>query len=160
MYTTLYLVLLKVECLSDRTSYKRGIRTINGRKQILLQDEINASNGIMWRMHTNASISINSGNTSAALTLAGQTMTMTLLSPPSGAQISTMPATRFPSDPPTPAAYPDQPNDNVTVVTISLPAGTYNLQVLFNPQWSGMSDSDFKTPSFVEIDSWSTTSHP
>jgi hypothetical protein len=125
-----------------------------------LQDEINASNGIMWRMHTNASVSINSGNTSATLTIGSQTMTMTLLSPPSGAQISTMAATRFPSDPPTPSDSPDQSNDGVTVVTISLPSGTYNLQVLFNPQWSGMSDSDFKTPSFVEIDSWSNTSHP
>jgi hypothetical protein len=143
-----------------RNSYKRGIRTINGRKQILLQDEINAQNGIMWRMHTNASVSINTGGTSATLTLGGKTMTMTLLSPPNGAQLSTMPATRFPTDPPTPAGFPDQPNDGVTVVTISLAAGSYNLQVLFNPQWDGMSASDYKTPSFVAIDSWSTTSHP
>lgn len=142
------------------TSYKRGIRTINGRTQVLLQDEITASSAIMWRMHTNASVSIGSGGTSATLSLDGQTMVMTLLSPPSGAQISTMSATRFPTDPPTPAGFSDQPNPGVTVVTISLPAGTYNLQVLFNPQWSGMSSSSFKTPSFVTIDSWSTTSHP
>lgn len=151
-------MLLIADCWFRRTSYKRGIRTINGRKQVLLQDEINATNGIMWRMHTNASVSINSGGTSATLTLEGETMTITLLSPPSGAQISTMNATRFPTDPVPPV--PDQPNDGVTVVTISLPAGQYNLQVLFNPQWSGMSSSDYKTPSFVEIDSWSTTSHP
>jgi len=111
-------------------------------------------------MHTNATVSVSSDGTSATLTLNGQTMTMTLLSPPSGAQISTMQAVRFPTDPSTPAGYPDQPNPGVTVVTISLAAGTYNLQVLFNPQWSGMSSSDFKTPSFVQLDSWSTTSHP
>jgi len=144
----------------DATSYKRGIRTINGRKQVLLQDEITASNSIMWRMHTNATVNINSGGTSATLTLDGQTMTMTLLSPPSGAQITTMEPVRFSTDPPTPSGYPDQPNPGVTVVAITLPAGQYNLQILFNPQWSGMSASDFKTPSFVAIDSWSTTSHP
>jgi len=142
------------------TSYKRGIRTINGRKQVLLQDEINASGSVMWRAHTNATVSINSGGTSATLTLDGQTLTMTLLSPPNGAQIITMQPVAFPTDPPTPAGSPDQPNPGVTVVAISLPAGQYNLQVLFNPQWSGMSSNDFKTPSFVGIDSWSTTSHP
>lgn len=109
-------------------------------------------------MHTNASVSINSGGTSATLTIGSETMTMTLLSPPTGAQISTMNATSLPTAPPPPV--PDQPNPGVTVVTISLPAGSYNLQVLFNPSWSGMSASDFKTPSFVEINSWSTTSHP
>lgn len=114
----------------------------------------------MWRMHTNATVSIDSGGTSATLTLDGQTMKMQLLNPPSGAQISTMPATRLSTDPPTPDGYPDQDNPGVTVVTITLNAGQYDLQMLFNPQWSGMSASDFKTPSFVAIDSWSTTSHP
>lgn len=111
-------------------------------------------------MHTNATVSINSGNTTATLTLDGQTMTMQLLSPPSGATISTMAAVRFPTDPPTPTGYPDQSNEGVTVVTVSLPAGTYQLQMLFNPQWSGMSSTDFKTPSYVPLASWSTTSHP
>lgn len=111
-------------------------------------------------MHTNATVAIGSDGTSATLTLDGQTLTMQLLSPPTGAQITTTPAVRLASDPPTPADSPNQPNPGVTVVVISLPAGQYNLQVLFNPQWSGMSASDFKTPSFVAIDSWSTTSHP
>jgi len=145
---------------SGVTSYQRGIRTINGRKQILLQDEINASGTIMWRMHTNATVSVDSGGTSATLTLDGQIMKMQILDAPSGANITTMPATRLPGDPATPTGYPDQDNPGVTVVVINLPAGSYQLQVLFNPQWSGMSDSDYKTPSFVAIDSWSTTSHP
>jgi len=144
----------------DVTSYKRGIRTINGRKQVLLQDEITATAAIMWRMHTNATVTIDTGATSATLTLDGQTMTMQILSAPTGAQITTMEAVRLSTDPATPAGSPDQPNPGVTVVTIQLPAGQYNLQVLFNPQWSGMSASDFKTPSFVAIDSWTPTSHP
>jgi len=142
------------------TTYKRGIRMINGRKQILLQDEITASASVMWRMHTNATVTINSDGASATLQLGGQTMTMTILSPPTGLNLTTMEAVRLPSDPPTPASSPDQPNPGVTVVVINLPAGSSQLQVLFNPQWSGMSASDYKTPQFVTIDSWSTTSHP
>lgn len=152
--------LLTTNLSPSRTSYKRGIRTINGRKQVLLQDEINASKSIMWRMHTNATVSVDASGTSATLALDGQKMKMYILSAPSGARITTMAAVRLVSDPPTPSQSPDQQNPRVTVVTIQLGAGQYNLQVLFNPQWSGMFAGDFKTPPFVAIDSWTTTSHP
>lgn len=128
---------------------------INNRKQVLLQDEINAQDAVQWRMHTNASVSIN-GDT-ITLTLDGQTLIMQVLNPPSGLNISTSAAQRFASDPPPP--QPDQPNPGVTVVTMDLPAGTYTLQVLFNPQWSGMSSSDFKTPPSVALADWTLTSH-
>jgi hypothetical protein len=139
------------------TSLKRGVRTINGRKQVLIQDDINASGSIQWRMHTNATVAVDSSGTSATLTLDGQTMKLSILSPSSGATITTTAAVRYASDPTPPA--PDQENPGVTVVVISLAAGTYSLQVLLNPQWDGMSASDFKTPSSVPIDNWSLTSH-
>jgi hypothetical protein len=141
------------------TSYKRGICMINGRKQVLLQDEINATGTVMWRMHTNTTVSVDSSGTTATLALDGQKLTMTLLSPPGGAKFSTMDPVRFPTDPATPTGFADQANPG-TVVVVSLPAGQYNLQVLFNPKWSGMGAGDYKTPAFVGIDSWSTTSHP
>lgn len=112
----------------------------------------------MYKRTEGTTVSVDSGGTSATLSLDGQTMKMQILNAPSGAQITTMSATRLQGDPATPDGYPDQDNPGVTVVVISLPAGTYNLQVLFNPQWQGF--SDFKTPSVVPIDSWSTTSHP
>lgn len=140
------------------TSFKRGIRTINARKQVLLQDEITASANVQWRMHTNATVTVDSSGTSATLQIGDQKMIMTILNPPSGAKINTGPAQRFSTDPTPPA--PDQDNPGVTVVSIDgMPGGTYNIQVLFNPQWPGMSSSDFKTPSSVPLDSWSTTSH-
>lgn len=108
-------------------------------------------------MHTNATVSVDTGGTSATLTLDGQTMKVSILNAPSGAAFTTSAAVRFPTDPTPPA--PDQPNPGVTVLIISLPAGTYSLQVLFNPQWSGMSASDFVTPPSVALDSWSLTSH-
>ncbi|KAG8896935.1 hypothetical protein FRB99_008570 [Tulasnella sp. 403] len=140
------------------TSIKRGIRFINGRKQVLLQDDItNAALPIQWRMHTNATVALNGA--SATLTLGGQTMQVSILNPPTGATFQTMAAVRYPNDPPLPPNTEDQLNPGVTVLVINLQPGTYNLQVLFNPQWPGMAASDFKTPGLVAIDSWTLTSH-
>lgn len=136
-------------------SVKRGIRMINGRRQVLLQDEINSQSEVMWRMHTNATIVPN--GQSATLTIDGKTMQVSLLNAPSGASFSKSAAVRLSSDPTPPE--PDQSNDGVNVLIIDLPAGTYTLQVLFNPQWSGMSSSAFVTPPSVPLDNWSLTSH-
>ncbi|KAF8078779.1 chondroitin AC/alginate lyase [Lyophyllum atratum] len=137
---------------------KRGVRLLNARKQVLIQDEINSQNIIQWRMHTNATVTVDSSTgTSATLALDGQTMKVSMLTPPDGAKFTTSAAQRLPSNVTPPV--PDQENPGVTVLIISLPAGTYNLQVLFNPQWSGMSDSDFVTPKEVPLASWSLTSH-
>ena len=130
---------------------------INGRKQVLLQDDINAQGTIMWRMHTNATVNVS--GTSATLKIGDQTVQMSILNPPSGVTVTTGPAQRFDDDPPLPAGQVDQPNPGVTVVMINLPAGTYSLQVLFNPQWPGMSSSDFVSPPSVPIDQWTLTSH-
>ena len=133
---------------------KRGIRLLNGRKQVLLQDEIDATASVQWRMHTNATVTTD--GSSATLELDGQTMRVSILSP-SGASFSKGPAVRYDSDPTPPA--PDPENPTVTVLIIDLPEGQHNIQVLFNPQWSGMSASDFVTPSSVSLDNWSLTSH-
>jgi hypothetical protein len=135
------------------------LRLLNGRQQVLLQDDINAQGTIMWRMHTNATVVVGSGGTSATLTLDGQTLTMEILNAPSGAQFATGQAVRLAGDPALPSGQVDQPNPGVTVVSISLPAGQYSLQVLFNPQWPGLQTSDYVTPSSVPLGSWSLTSH-
>ncbi|KZT30714.1 hypothetical protein NEOLEDRAFT_1174102 [Neolentinus lepideus HHB14362 ss-1] len=137
------------------TSFKRGVRLLNDRKQVLIQDEINASASVMWRMHTNATVA--TSGTTATLTLGDQTMQISLLNAPAGASFTTMDAERLATDPAPPE--PDQPNPGVTVLTIQLDAGQYTLEVLFNPQWSGMAASDFVTPPSVPLDSWSLTSH-
>ncbi|KAJ7434212.1 hypothetical protein B0H11DRAFT_1938807 [Mycena galericulata] len=135
------------------TSVKRGIRLLNGRKQVLLQDEITATASVQWRMHTNATVS--ASGTTATLTLDGQTMNVSLLNAPSGATFSTSLAERLPTDVTPPV--PDQPNPGVTVLLITLPAGTYSLQVLFSPQWNDGSSP--VTPPSVPLDSWTLTSH-
>jgi hypothetical protein len=129
---------------------------IEGRKQVLIQDEITASAAIQWRMHTNATVT--TSGTTATLKLAGQTMTLQILNAPSGATFSTTAAVRYASDPPTPAGSPDQPNPGVTVVVINLPAGTQTLQVLFTPWWNG-SQPSLPTPPNVALASWTLQSH-
>lgn len=114
----------------------------------------------MWRMHTNASIALGNNNLTATLTIGSATTVVELLNPPSGAQFSIMDAERLLTDPPTPTGWPDQPNPGVLVLVIGLPAGNYTLEVLFNPQWPGMSSSSYVQPNSVPLSQWSLTSHP
>jgi hypothetical protein len=131
---------------------------INGRKQVLLQDEITASANVQWRLHTNATVNVDSSGTSATFTIGNETMTMQILNPASGMKINTGPDQRLASDVTPPE--PDQPN-NTTLVTIDgMPGGTYQIEVLFTPQWPGVSTSEYVTPSSVALDNWSLTSHP
>lgn len=127
---------------------------LNARRQVLIQDEIDAQNPVQWRMHTNATIDA-TGGTSAKLTIGDKTMLVTMLNAPTGATFTSSDAVRISPD----TAHPDQENPGVKVLIISLPAGTYNLQVLFNPQWSDMPSGDFVTPKSVLLDSWSLASH-
>lgn len=113
----------------------------------------------MWRMHTNATVTVDSSGTSATLTLDGQTLKMEILNAPSGANFTTGAAVRLAGDPALPTGQTDQPNPGVTVMMINLPAGQYSLQVLFTPQWPGVQQSDYVTPSSVALTSWSLTSH-
>ena len=130
---------------------------LNGRKQVLIQDEISTTAYIQWRMHTNATVTVD--GTTATLTIGDKKLTMSILNAPDGVSMTTMAATRLNGDPALPTGQVDQPNPGVTVVAISRPAGSYSLQVLFNPQWDGMSSSDYVTPPSVAIDSWTLRSH-
>lgn len=136
-------------------SVKRGVRLLNARRQILLQDEVDASEPIQWRMHTNATVE--TSGTSATMKIGDQTMLVSLLNAPAGATFGTSAAARLPGSPD--PSVPDQQNPGVTVLTIDLPAGTHTLQVLFNPQWPGMASGDYVTPPSVPLGDWSLTSH-
>jgi hypothetical protein len=131
------------------------MRLLNKRRQVLLQDEINSQQNVQWRMHTNATVETE--GTSATLKIDDKVMKISMLNAPSGAQFSKSDAVRLQSDVTPPD--PDPANPGVTVLIISLPAGQYNLQVLFNPQWEGISDGDFVTPKSIPLDNWSLDSH-
>jgi hypothetical protein len=141
------------------TTFSRGIRMLNKRRQVLLQDEITTTARLQWRMHTNATI--NTDGTVANLVIGSKKLQVEILNPPSGAAFGTAEPVRYADDPALPLANStDQANPGVTVLTIDLPAGQYTLQVLFTPQWDGVSSSDYVKPSAVPLASWTVDSHP
>jgi hypothetical protein len=140
------------------TAIKRGMRLLDSRTQVLVQDEITgAAETSQWRMHTNASISMSNNNQTATLTLNGTSMFVTLQSPTSAA-FTTLSPDRLSADPPLPSGQTDLPNPGVTVLAIDVPAGTQTVAVLFSPLWN--SSCTVLAPSLVALDSWSLTSHP
>ncbi|SCV70692.1 BQ2448_3454 [Microbotryum intermedium] len=147
------------------TTSARAIRFLNKRQQILLRDEITTTGSILWRMHTNASVTISSSGTTATLALGGQTMIATLRQPSNG-KFTTVDAVRLTGQdaPKLASGNVDVPEPGVTVLTVALDAGTYNIEVLFKqvldiPQWPNLQASDYVDPPNVPIDSWSLTSH-
>ncbi|GAA6008345.1 uncharacterized protein JCM10292_005541 [Rhodotorula paludigena] len=147
------------------SSAKRAIRFLNGRRQVLLRDEITSTAAVQWRMHTNATVTLSDSDRTATLELNGKTLIATLRSP-SGGTFGTADAVRDPSDPTTTqyngntvTMSEDQPNPGVTVLTIDVAEGTNVIEVLFNPQWAGWSANSFVSPPDVAIDDWSVTSH-
>ncbi|CAD6578568.1 MAG: hypothetical protein CYPHOPRED_000622 [Cyphobasidiales sp. Tagirdzhanova-0007] len=138
---------------------RRGLRLLNSRQQVLIQDEINTSATSQWRMHTNATISYSNGNRVANLALGGQTMTATIMDSALDITFETLQPVRNSADPALPSGQVDLPNPGVSVLAINIPAGNTTLQVLFNPQWPGLASSAYVTPPNVALSSWSLTSH-
>jgi len=142
------------------TAVKRGIRMINGRTQVLLQDEIAGSTlASQWRAHTNATIAVSGDGMTANMQLNGKQMTVTILSP-QGTKFETMDPVRLATDPPLPRGSPDLPNPGVKVLAINLPASstTTTVTVLFTPQWANGVKTNLQQ-KVLPLDQWSLTSH-
>lgn len=141
------------------TSVLRGVRLLNGRTQVLIQDEINGATGpSQWRMHTNATTTYPTDGKTAHLELNGKTMIATIHSP-ANAKFTTAEPVRLASDPPLPSGSPDLPNPGVSVLTIDIPTGSSTVIVLFSPQWSTKGYQANSNPNTVPLSSWSLTSH-
>ncbi|KAI8455197.1 chondroitin AC/alginate lyase [Phakopsora pachyrhizi] len=142
------------------TNVQRGVRLLNGRTQVLVQDEIvNGASNSQWRVHTNATISP-SGN-SAGMQLNGKKMTATILSP-SGATFKVLEPVRSTTSPPLPNGSPDLPNPGVSVLAIDLGTGSQTVSVLFSPDWKDTLGGSYKsldTVKEVPLGQWSLKSH-
>lgn len=70
---TAYFITDMSSCYNQSAStVVRGIRFLNGRRQVLLRDEIGAGSGITdinWRVHTNATVSLSADKKTATLTI-------------------------------------------------------------------------------------------
>ncbi|KDN37034.1 hypothetical protein K437DRAFT_259936, partial [Tilletiaria anomala UBC 951] len=158
---------------------QRGIRLLNGRRQVLLQDEIAAGvaqNGIQWRIQTNATVSISGSiatltiksidDPNAAIGLnvpiSAKTLKVQILSPPN-AQFTHNgpPAERLYGTDPDPANGGDPINTGVTTLIIDIPnpSGATTIQTLWQPQWDDLTSADSSTPQSVPLVSWTPTSH-
>lgn len=145
-----------------------------------MQDDVtNATTDIQWRMHTNASIAIDTSGTSATLTLGGETLIASILAGgPSGAVFTDLDPVRYATDPALPAPLyenstadwvdygamnlnADRTNDGVSVLAVTVSGGgTFSLQVLFNPQYTNSTElSSLITPPSVPVSEWTLTSH-
>ncbi|GAA6057364.1 hypothetical protein JCM3770_005727 [Rhodotorula araucariae] len=163
--STVYFTADLGEMYNSTTSAHRAIRFVNGRRQVLLRDEVDTTAPVQWRMHTNATVTLSDSDRTATLKLGSETLVATLRAP-AGATFGTQAAERAASDPTTTnyqgaevTMSADQPNPGVTVLTVDVAAGANTIEVLFNPQWDGWSDSDFVNPPDVAIADWSLTSH-
>lgn len=165
----------------------RGIRMLNGRRQVLVQDEIAANSQITdinWRVHTNATVTLSSDKKTATLKISKvtdpnawgntaqplvaslpetKTMIVKLLSPSTASFATTSPdQTRlYGTDPnTTPGEEGDQPNPGTTLLYIDIAGGSQQtIQVLWQPQWSSLTAADSATPASVALADWSLTSH-
>ncbi|KAH8821971.1 hypothetical protein F5884DRAFT_746259 [Xylogone sp. PMI_703] len=138
------------------TVIKRGIRLLNRRKQVLIQDEItNATAKSQWRMHTNASITCSGDGRTAFLTLHGKFLNISIQSPTSS--FRTLQPIRLASDPPLPEGEKDLSNPGVRVLAIDIPAGTHTVAVMFSPVWNATWLP--LTPAPVPLEKWNLTSH-
>ncbi|CEQ40577.1 SPOSA6832_02215, partial [Sporobolomyces salmonicolor] len=136
-------------------SSNRAIRFLNGRRQVLLRDEITGS------APTNATVTLSNNNQTATLALGDQTLIAELRQPSTAAFATETPSERISTEPALLSGTVDQPNPGVTVLSIDIPAPTGGavIEVLFNPQWPGWSSNSFVNPPDVAISSWSLTSH-
>ena len=158
-----------LSAMNGGSSWKRGVRMLNLRRQVLIQDElVDAGATSQWRMHTNATITYSNGGKVATLHLNGQSMRLRIQSP-SSASFTTLQPVRLSTDTDEPlsavGAY-DLPNPGVSVLAIDVDSGTQTVAVLFTPvykngQGQGGAGGPFveSVPGVVPLGQWSLTSH-
>ncbi|KAG9791616.1 hypothetical protein KCU88_g963, partial [Aureobasidium melanogenum] len=143
----------------EATSIKRGIRLLDDRKRVLIQDEIvNADASSQWRVHTNATVTLTDDSKQARLTLNDKTVLAEIVSSDdSDLAFKTLQAVRFDTDPPLPVNGTDLPNTGVTVLAIDVAPGTTTVSVIFTPQWENYTAAN--TTTVVPLSGWNLTSH-
>ncbi|WP_309121564.1 discoidin domain-containing protein [Paenibacillus sp.] len=118
------------------TSWQRGISLFDHRRQVLVQDELQADEpaDVWWFMHTPAAIEAGADGRSAILTIGGERMLARIVSPAAGAAFTIMDAEPLWTSP-----DPQQsPNNSVRKLAIHLEGVTdLRLAVQFTPLRDG-----------------------
>ncbi|GKT61408.1 hypothetical protein ColTof3_08747 [Colletotrichum tofieldiae] len=138
------------------TTFHRGLRMLNERKQVLVQDEIGtAPLGCLWRMHTNASISYAKDQRTAHLELNNKTLDVVLQSPINATFQTLEPVSLGGSR--VMGSLKDMPNSGVSVLAIEILSANSTVAVIFSPRWT--EDWEAQMPEIVPLKEWTLTSH-
>ena len=130
-----YSILDFTEAYKDfASSVQRGMKVVDGRKSILIQDEfvLAKSAAISWGMTTDANIQL-INNKEAELTLSGKKMTARILSPANA--VFSIESAQQPA--------PQKTNAGVSRLLAKIPAatGSVTVTILLLPQWPGGASS-------------------
>lgn len=115
---------------------RRGLKLTSGRRQVLVQDEIEARDPteVWWFMHTRADVEVSDDGRSATLRRGGETLRARLLSPSAG-RFTVRPAAPLP---PSPDPEGQAKNEGVRKLSIHVTGvAEARIAVLLTPQWSG-----------------------
>lgn len=134
------------EAYKDFTTLsKRGVRVVDGRKSVIIQDEFSLSKtcDVMCGITTDATVVLQSSQ-KAKLTLNGKTLTARLLYPPAAA-FSVSSAEQ---------AAPQKTNTGVSRLEVKLQSqsGQVKVVMMLSPDWSGIEST--YTPIVTQLSSW------
>lgn len=142
---------------SEVSSWKRGVKLIESRTDVVVQDEIAADEPtqLVWGMHTAASITVADDGRSAVLTQDGQQLRARLLSPDGARFTQNVAAPSWLS----PAPAGQTANTDLRKLTVQMTnAQLATVAVQFSPMRPGQPES---APSAVTpLDSWAVDTSP
>jgi len=136
------------------TSWQRGLALVDDRGQVLVQDELAASEPVdaWWFMHTSASVTVADDGRSALLQLGEASLLVRLLAAPEEATFTVRDAVPLPSSP-TPSGQAT--NTGIRKLTIELTdIATFRLAVLFTPLGDPTTPAP-GAPAVVPLSDWS-----
>ncbi|MCG7418034.1 DNRLRE domain-containing protein [Microbacterium sp. ACRRU] len=139
------------------TSWSRGVRLFDSRRQVLVQDEVTSPTPreMLWSMHTRATMDIADDGRSAILSENGKRVLARIVSPSDGV-FSDLPAAPLPTSP----APTQSVNRDVRKLGISLtPRTGATIAVQFTPLES-TADEQSDAAAAVPLEQWSVPATP
>ncbi|TNJ62242.1 hypothetical protein FE784_31655 [Paenibacillus hemerocallicola] len=140
------------------TDWQRGVKLLDNRSQILIQDELTASDPVesWWFMHTRADIEIGPDGRSALLKIGNERMLARIVSPDPDPVFTVMDAVPLWSSP-NPAGQ--TANSSLRKLTVQLDAANQAaLSVLFTPVRDGIPTA--AAPAFQPLNAWGIPTQP
>ena len=127
---------------------RRGVRLFDGRRRVLVQDEVEGGAGGAWQMHTRAEVEVAPDGRSAVLRQDGQGLHAALVAP-EGVRFEVRPARPGALSPEVPG---QNPNEGIVKLVAPVPAGGGRLAVVFTPLDGAAAPP--APPALAPLDDW------